>query len=374
MTITRRKMIQVAAAAAWVASPAPAPARAQVENVGADAALEAALAEAGAPALAGMIVGPDGPVWMGAGGLRRRGAEAAATVDDLWHLGSNTKAMTAALYGRLVDQERASWTATAADLFPDVAMDAAWRDAPVTAFMGHVAGLKDETALGRDWLMTARDDPRTLSGQRRALVTAMLTQPPAGSPGAFAYANSNYVVIGAAIERIVGHPWEDVMRAEVFAPLGIETGGFGAPAGDQPWGHRGGVAIDPAGPVTDNPQAMAPAGTVHMSLGDYARFLRVFLTNGDGWLSPESLAVLMRPAGAGQPAYAGGWLVAGDQPWAGGPALTHNGSNTMWYASTWVAPGVGRAFVSVSNDGEQGAAACQRLIPGLIRANLSGPA
>jgi hypothetical protein len=40
----------------------------------------------------------------------------------------------------------------------------------------------------------------------------------------------------------------------------------------------------------------------------------------------------------------------------------------MWYLSTWVAPGIGRAFVAASNDGNAGAQACRQLVPGLIQA------
>lgn len=333
-----------------------------------ETALDAAFAGGGVPALAGMVVGVDGPVWTGARGVRQAGGAEPVSVDDRWHLGSNTKAMTAALYGRLVDQGRAGWGATLSDLLPDVAMDTAWRSVPVEAVMGHVAGLSDDPAMGRMWLMTARADPRALPQQRRALAKAMLAVPPAGTPGTFAYANANYVLLGAVIERITGQAWEDAVRAEVFAPLGITTGGFGAPAGDQPRGHRSGAAIEATDPGSDNPLALGPAGTVHMSLADYARFLGVFLRDGAGWITPAALAVLTTAMGTGNPPYAGGWIVAAGQPWARGTALTHNGSNTMWYASTWVAPGLGRALVAVSNDAEKGGPACQRLIPGLIRA------
>jgi CubicO group peptidase (beta-lactamase class C family) len=110
--------------------------------------------------------------------------------------------------------------------------------------------------MGMSWLMVARDDPRPLAVQRRALAQAMLSVPPAGPSATFAYANSNYVLLGAIIEHIMGAPWETVMASELFEPLGITSGGFGAPKGDQPWGHRGGVAIDPASPGSDNPLAM----------------------------------------------------------------------------------------------------------------------
>lgn len=356
-------MMATATAATLVA---PAAVRAQ-GGTPYDGALQTAFDAAQVPALGGMVVGPEGVIWTGAMGLRHAGG-AAVGVADLWHLGSNTKAVTAALFGRLVDQGRASWTDTLSTLLPGVPMQADWRDVPITQVMAHRAGLADATALGPVWLMTARADPRPLPEQRMALSEAMLAVEPAATRGTFAYTNSAYVLIGAIVERITGGSWEDAMRAEVFEPLGITTGGFGAPAGDQPWGHGGGVAIDPAGPVTDNPLALGPAGTAHMSLEHYARFLRVFLNRSSGWLKPETLDVLMAPVGQGQPPYGGGWIVLGNQPWAQGPCLTHDGSNTMWYASAWVAPGLGRAFVAVSNDAQRGGPACQALIPGLIRA------
>ena len=89
------------------------------------------------------------------------------------------------------------------------------------------------------------------------------------------------------------------------------------------------------------------------------------MATGDAWLTSETRAVLTRALGSGAPAYGGGWLIVEGQPWARGPALTHDGSNTMWYVSAWLAPAIGRAFVAVSNDGA-GAASCQRLIGQMI--------
>lgn len=362
MMMTRRQMMATVAAAAATSATG-----ARAQETERDAVLQTVFDGADTPALAGMVVGPEGAIWTGVRGVRREGGEP-ATTGDLWHLGSNTKAMTAAVYGRLVDKGQASWTATLGEALPDMPMDAVWKDVPVRQVMAHRAGLSDATALGQAWLMTARADPAPLPDQRRKLATTMLAAPPAGTPGSFGYANSNYILIGAIIERITGASWEDAMRTELFGPLGITTGGFGAPEGDQPWGHAGGQGIDPSGPVTDNPAALGPAGTAHMSLEEYGRFLRVFLSEGAGWLTPATVATLMRPVGEGQPPYAGGWIVPPGQPWAQGPCLTHDGSNTMWYASTWVAPGIGKAFVAVSNDAQRGRPVCQVLIPGLIQA------
>ena len=115
---------------------------------------------------------------------------------------------------------------------------------------------------------------------------------PATKPGSFRYSNLSYIVAGAAIERIVGRSWEEAVVDDVLAPLGITSVGFGAPTGDQPWGHgsrwrgigRGG-RIDPGPPErpnlrADNPPVMGPAGRIHLTLRDWGRFVRIFLTDG----------------------------------------------------------------------------------------------
>src|SRR5690606_17826110 len=179
---------------------------------------------------------------------------------------------------------------------------------------------------GREWLMTARGDPRSLPEQRRAIVAAALGAPPAGTPGRFAYGNANYVLVGAAIEQITGAAWEDVMRAELFAPLGLDSAGFGPPlaangSSDNAWGHRdmGGqrIAMPPDHPGADNPLALGPAGTAHMTLADYGRFLAAMMGGRPGWLGPDSLRRLTTPPPAAEgPPYACGWIV-GAQPWGG---------------------------------------------------------
>jgi hypothetical protein len=52
-------------------------------------------------------------------------------------------------------------------------------------------------------------------------------------------------------------------------------------------------------------------------------------------LNPETLARLHYAPKGGD--YACGWVVL-SRGWAGGKALMHNGSNTMWYVVMWLAP------------------------------------
>lgn len=363
--INRRHVLAVGAAVAV----APSAARAQ-DEAAFDAALTTAFETVKPVALAGGVATAQGLAWSGVRGARRAGRDDPATTDDRWHLGSNTKAMTTALFARLVEQGRARWAMPLTEAFSGMTIDAGWGGATLDDFMTHTAGLKDEAVMGMAWLMTARADPQSLVEQRRAIVEKALAAPPTGPRGRFAYGNANYVLVGAAIEAITGGSWEEAMQAEVFGPLGLASAGFGAPAGsDNAWGHRrmGETAapMDPSDPGSDNPLALGPAGTVHMTAADYARFLQVFLTEGGGWLKPETVRRLVT-AGQGR-SYAHGWVVLPSQPWAKGPVIAHEGSNTLWHAIVLVDPAGGRAVFGLANDGGRGGPACQALAMEMLR-------
>ena len=314
------------------------------------------------PALGGMVVTPDGVELLEVAGVRRAGSAEAATVDDRWHLGSNGKAMTAVLFARLVQRGKASWEARLADVWPQAKHHQAWSDVTVVECLQHRAGVADATLIAGDWLARAHRDSRPVTVQRREAAAVVLGKKPGGRRGTFAYANANYVLVGAAIEQIMGASWEDLMRSDVFAPLGITSGGFGAPTGANPWGHSrtrlglGGLgAVDPAG-LADNPPVLGPAGTIHMRLRDYATFLRLFMGTAGEVLTAESVRRLTTPPESTDRSYAMGWITFVSRPWAQGQVLAHEGSNTLWHAFTAVGPVRRRAVVAVCNAAAGGGA------------------
>jgi CubicO group peptidase (beta-lactamase class C family) len=74
-------------------------------------------------------------------------------------------------------------------------------------------------------------------------------------------------------------------------------------------------------------------------------------------LQRETSGVLLKPATFRKlhtPApgedYAGGWGCY-PRPWAKGLALTHSGSNTMWYVVMWFAPARDFAVIVATNTG-----------------------
>ncbi|WP_114394794.1 serine hydrolase domain-containing protein [Oleisolibacter albus] len=329
---------------------------------GLEAELELIRSHNGVPALGAAIVHADGRVEVAATGLRRRGQPDRVTADDLWHIGSNTKAMTAVLAARLVEQGRIGWDTTLAEVFPDLAaaMQPAWAPVTLEMLLGMRAGVPEDISRLSVWADFWRND-RPLPDLRLALVREVTGASPVTPPGsAWAYSNASYVMAGAMLERRTDRSWEDLMRTELFQPLGLDSAGFGAPTGgDQPWGHQAGLLsrltgvtpMDPAGGKADNPPALGPAGTVHLSLRDYGRFLKRVLDGADGkddFLGADSWRRLLTP---GLSDYALGWGVRRPD-WAGGrPAYGHAGSNTLWMLTARVVPGRGYAMALATNVG-----------------------
>jgi CubicO group peptidase (beta-lactamase class C family) len=335
-------------------------------------ALKGVLDTSGVPALGYAVAGPKGVIAMEVAGRRRSTAQDLVTTDDAWHIGSNTEAMTAALYARYAEQGQAAWGAKAPDLFPDLKLDPAWADVTIEEFMSHRAGVSDVGIIDEGWLIRTSHDARPAPQQRTDMVRRILSAPPAGKRRDYEYANGDYVIVGAAIERIARMSWENAITGGLFLPLNMNNAGFGAPTGDEPWGHEiaGNGEPDPINPekgVADNPQVLAPGGQVHISLPDYVKFIDVFLNNGAGYLSADSLRRLARPQDGFAEGDGLGWRVTPDRAWADGPVLAHEGSNTLWRALVNVAPARPLAILVVTNiGGEPGARAVQMMTSRLI--------
>ncbi|MFL5093395.1 MAG: serine hydrolase, partial [Xanthobacteraceae bacterium] len=88
----------------------PAPAWTQAQSL--DAQIEPVRVKYGLPALAAAVVKKGEIVAAGAVGVRVYGTNIGVTIDDRFHLGSDTKAMTATLAGIFVDGGKLRWTST----------------------------------------------------------------------------------------------------------------------------------------------------------------------------------------------------------------------------------------------------------------------
>src|ERR1041385_4158475 len=73
------------------------------------------------PGMAAAVVQNGQVVALGAAGVRTRGKPDKITAADRFHLGSDTKAMTAMLCGILVDEGKLKWDQTLGQTFPELA-------------------------------------------------------------------------------------------------------------------------------------------------------------------------------------------------------------------------------------------------------------
>jgi len=319
------------------------------------------------PGMAGEIVTSEGLEAIAAVGVRKAGTEVAVTLKDQWHLGSDTKAMTAVIIATLVERGRLKWETTIDQTFPELAetFPPQFRKITILELLSHRSGLPANI----NWREAARAG--SLREQRlSALKTAtkLLSEP--GTK--FEYSNLGFVIAGTIAEKVTNKPWEELLKDIVFNPLNMMSAGFGGTGTpgqlDQPWPHNAdGKPTASNGPAVDNPEVMGPAGTVHCSISDWGKFIQDQLRGerGNGLLlKPETYKKLHTPPFDGD--YAFGWLIT-QREWGGGTVYTHAGSNTMNFAVVWIAPQKDFAVLVCSNQGGPTAAkACDEAASALI--------
>ena len=181
------------------------------------------------------------------------------------------------------------------------------------------------------------------------------------------------MTVGAMIEAVTGEPWESLVRERIYEPLGLESAGFGPTATpgliDAAVGHQtnddGTIVPRLWGTWADAPPLLAPVGTNHMSILDFARWAA--WNAGKGMRGPSARRAV--DAGAhpgregahpdrpnpppGTPAeggYASGWSIE-KFDWADKELLTHNGSNGFNLAKILVDQDRDLAIVVATNIG-----------------------
>jgi len=343
------------------------------------AMLEEIRAENELPALGGLAI-VDGEVKaIGAVGLRKFKGKEKVTAADKWHIGSCTKSMTATLAATFVEEGKLNWDSTISEVLGgEVRMRDEYKDVTLKTLLTNRSGIPSNAPLGTRIKAAADSGKRDIEKRRKQYAEGLLKLKPEFEPGTkYGYSNSGFVVAGVMLETISGRSWEELMQERIFKPLKMQSAGFGAAAArrkeDQPWGHTSKTKPQPPGPGDDNPDVIGPAGTVHCSLADLARYVKMHLDHEVGPVlkKPESF-VRLQTIADGNDDYACGWVIA-DRAWANGPALWHNGSNTMNYCLIWMAPGRKFAAIAVTNvDPESGGKPCDAVVGKFIEHYLAG--
>jgi CubicO group peptidase (beta-lactamase class C family) len=198
---------------------------------------------------------------------------------------------------------------------------------------------------------------RGVRRQREAAVRLALTRRDITVGAKLEYSNFGYVIAGAMAERIENSSWEELITRFVFRPLMMVRVGFGGTGKrgtiDQPWPHDERGKPVGTGPEVDNPAYIGPAGTVHGTLGDWAKFVTDQLRGArgqSGLLRQGTYRRLHTPPFGGVSALR--WSARESD---GVTVLGHTGSNGWNVAVVWIAPLRDLATLVVTNQGGEAA-------------------
>ncbi len=325
--------------------------------------LEQYCSKYGIPAMGAAVVKDGRTIAIGTAGTRKAGEKITVYPGDRFHIGSNTKAMTALLAAIFVKEGKLRWDSRLEEIFPELekTMTPGMGSITVEQLLSHTSGMPEdkEPLYAKLFMESFTRSEDNLTDTRYWFLSRWVSQPVAAAPRTrYSYSNMGYIMTGAILERISGRSWEELVIEKIFVPLRLRTAGFGTQSSlgmvDAPLPHKtidGKLKPMMAGLVSDNPPYLGPAGTVHMSLQDFARWAA--WNAGAGKRSPQIIPaemfvrlttpVIELPLPEKQPglpergSYALGWCQA-YFPWSKEPFVWHNGSNTMNLAHIYVQP------------------------------------
>ena len=282
----------------------------------ADAILNGVVASSpGVAGVVAMVTDRERNLYEGAAGVRRLGANQPMTTDSAFALFSTTKAITATAALQLVEEGRLDLDAPARDYAPDIGrlqviegfddngeprLRAPKRPVTTKALLTHTAG------LGYDFfnatyarLADKKGQPSVITALKAALMTPLLFDP--GEKWEY---GSNLDWVGQVVEGISGQRLGEVFQQRIFNPLGMRDMTFSLNDGLR--ARLAGMhARNADGSLTAMDFELPAAPEVQMgghglygTVGDYMRFIRMWLNDGRGEqgqvLKPETVRMAER--------------------------------------------------------------------------------
>lgn len=269
----------------------------------------------GVPGVVAMVTDRDGNLYEGAAGVRRLDRPDPMTTDSIFALFSTTKAITSTAALQLVEDGRLDLDAPASRYAPHIGalqvidgfepsgeprLRAPKRDITTKDLLLHRAG------FGYDFfnetyrrLAEEQGQPSVITASKAALTTPLLFD-----PGAKWEYGSNIDWLGQVIEGIAGERLGQVFQKRIFEPLRMTETGFELTETTRK--RLAGMHQRlPDGTLEANDFELPANPEVHMgghglygTVGDYMRFIRMWLNDGRGEhgqvLRPETVAMAER--------------------------------------------------------------------------------
>ena len=268
------------------------------------------------------LVARDGEIVLNDGygmAIRSKGLENSA--GTVFSTGSITKQFTAAAIMKLEMQGRLHTHDALEKHLGGVPQDKA--GITLHHLLTHTAGVS--ASSGHDY------DPV----QRYEAVAAILGEPLRSEPGEkFEYSNAGYTLLAAVIERVSGQPYEEFLREQLFAPVGMAHTGYRLPRwDDEVVAHWYVGNIDNGAPLAKPYpywNLIGNGGLLSTTEDMYRWYLAL---RGDSVLSADAKVKLFTPNLSN---YAYGWDVRETEHGAliehNGGSMLGNSAELMWFA------------------------------------------
>ena len=223
------------------------------------------------------------------------------TPDTKFRLGSITKQFTATLTMQLVEQGKIKLDAKISDYLPDYRKDIGEK-VTIHQLLTHTSGIPSYTGQP-GFVENVSRNPYKVDDFVKKYASGDLEFEPGSK---YSYNNSGYFLLGAIIEHVTGKPYEQVLKENIFDPLGMKNTGYD---------HHDTIIPKRATGYSKTPDGYTNAGYLDMSIpyaagSIYSTVEDLYLWDQalytDKLVSAQSKALMYKPF---LQDYAYGWVV-----------------------------------------------------------------
>lgn len=210
-----------------------------------------------------------------------------ATLKDRFHIGSNTKAMTAFVIAKYVEGGKLDWNTKFFDLFPE------WKEASKSDYfnitlqdlLAHRAGIQPFQGFD-DSPIPEFTGTRKIKREKFGQFVLTLDAVEIDTLNPFIYSNAGYTLAALMVEQVTKKSWEELVQKVYNKDLNLKVK-FSWPENQKhpgTWGHsfeNGKLTPIPSN-VDFHLDYTEPAGDLNIKLPDYIKFIQLNLDGLSG--------------------------------------------------------------------------------------------
>ena len=320
------------------------------------------------PAVAFGVVRDDSILLQGAIGVREINTNDSITIYDKFHIGSDSKALTSFIAGKLVDNGLISWNTKFFDLFPELKATSkpGYYEIELKDLLSHRAFI-DPFKGGNQWNILEQfykiDTNKTRSNYNFSKFLLTLEPTKYDSTEIYKYSNAGYLLAALMLEKVSNKTYEQLIeKINKDLSLDFQIGWPRQLNSNQPVGYISPIelGLSKESGLIELPDSILnddmfkdfqyycrPAGDLCVSITDYLKFIQLNLAGLNGqnnYLKSETYDFIFN----GEKDYSMGW---GNWILNGKHHYGHSGSLVTFYTYTEIIKESKVAIVIMMNAG-----------------------